>query len=185
MLLDGFIPDYDFVEHHQLIAPASPKALYEAIWAMDMRQRPLIGFLLGLRELPYRLTKRDFNSKGLGYTFDDFIELGFIRLGQVPEREVVIGVVGRFWELSPELMQVPPRRFKEFSRPDIAKVATNILVTPLADGRCQLSTETRIQCLGAKAKARFGLYWLLVRVFSGLVRLEWLRLIRDQAMNRA
>ena len=52
-----------------------------------------------------------------------------------------------------------------------------------AGDKTVVSTETRILCLTKKSKSRFSLYWFFVKPFSGIIRLEMLRLIKKQAEN--
>lgn len=178
MLLDHFMPHHHFGEFHQALALASPERLYRATQDLDMRRSPLVGGLMLLRELPVRLARRDFSSQGLGRSLEQMRAFGFILLADQPPREMVLGLVGRFWNLSPQIIRLPPGEFRDFNQPGYAKVASNFLVEPLGPGLARLSTETRVLCLGPEAKARFRAYWTLIRPFSGLIRREWLRLAR-------
>ena len=36
-------------------------------------------------------------------------------------------------------------------------------------------TETRVRCVDDRARRRFALYWLLIKVFSGWLRRDFLR----------
>ncbi len=44
--------------------------------------------------------------------------------------------------------------------------------------------ETRVQCLGPRARRNFRLYWALIGPFSGLIRKEALRLVRKGLEER-
>jgi hypothetical protein len=46
-----------------------------------------------------------------------------------------------------------------------------------------LTTETRIEPTDALSGRRFRRYWMLIRPFSGLTRLVWLRAIRRRALS--
>ncbi len=76
--------------------------------------------------------------------------------------------------------------YKEFvidaSQPNL-KIFWNFYFKQIAENKTLVSTETRIQCLTKKSKFRFSLYWLFVKPFSGLIRLEMLRLIKKEAEN--
>ena len=75
---------------------------------------------------------------------------------------------------------------KEFvidaSQPD-PKIIWNFYFNETGKNETLVSTETRILCLTKKSKSRFALYWFFVRPFSGVIRLEMLRLIKKQAEN--
>jgi hypothetical protein len=76
--------------------------------------------------------------------------------------------------------------FKEFvidaSQPGL-KIFWNFYFKPVSEHVTVVSTETRILCLSPKAKRRFSLYWFFVRPFSGLIRLEILRLIKKKLLS--
>lgn len=185
MRIDDFMPQWQFNEYHQTMVAAAPEVVYEAARHADLGRSPIVRPLLALRELPMRLFKRDFKSSSLGGTLDDMREFGFIALADEQPHEYVFGLVGRFWVLSPELRELTPNEFILFNQPGQAKAAANLLVTKLGPNTCRLSTETRIQCLGPKAKRQFQRYWTMIRPFSGLIRLEWLRLIKKEAQRVA
>ena len=181
MLLDEFMPVWDFDERHQARAVATPQQAFEAAWTLDMRASPLTCALLRMRELPYRLFKKDWDSKGFGYTLEDMVKLGFLRLAHDPPREFVLGLVGRFWNTDFGIVQLDPQEFRGFSQDGYAKVASNFYFQPTPGGQTIISTETRVQCLGLAAKAGFRGYWTLIRPFSGFIRHEWLRVVRKEA----
>jgi hypothetical protein len=186
MQLDDFMPQWQFNEYHQTMVAAPPAVVYETARYMDLGRSPIIKSLLVMRELPKRLLHRNEDLPGWGGSLDELLETGpFIRLTDAPPHEYVFGLAGRFWVPSPELRQLTPEEFIAFDEQGQAKVATNLLVTELGPNTCRLSTETRIQCLGSKAKRRFQRYWTMIRPFSGLIRIEWLRLIKKEALSRA
>jgi hypothetical protein len=71
--------------------------------------------------------------------------------------------------------------YKEFlidaSQPGL-KIFWNFYFKSVSDNETIVSTETRILCLNAKVKRLFSVYWFFVRPFSGLIRIEILRLIK-------
>jgi hypothetical protein len=185
MRLDDFMPQWHFDEYHQTMIAAPPEVVYESIRNLDASCSPVVGLLLRLRELPLRLKKRDFKSPGLGPTLDNMIKMGFIALADEAPRELVIGLAGLFWTLDLEILDLEPREFPGFAQAGYAKVAANFLVTRLGPGTSRLSTETRVQCLDPKSKRGFRRYWFMIRPFSGLIRLEWLRIVKREAEHRA
>lgn len=181
MLLDYFMPDYHFREYHQALALAPAQAAFQSVLSLDMSRLPLVQALLSLRALPWRLAGGDLPGRGLGRTMPQMQAFGFIVLAHDPPRELVLGLVGRFWSLRPQVRRLSPQGFRQFSQPGFAMVAANFLVRPLRPGLVRLSTETRVRCLGPEAKNRFRRYWTLIRPFSGFIRREWLRVARQEA----
>jgi hypothetical protein len=104
-----------------------------------------------------------------------------IRLREDPPREIVLGLVGRFWTPSGDLQRLPSYDFSSFARAGFAKAAWNFLVAPLSDGSVRVSTETRVQCLDASSRRKFAVYWTAIGPFSGLIRKEMLKEIQQRA----
>ncbi len=61
------------------------------------------------------------------------------------------------------------------------KIMWNFYFKEIAESKTIVSTETRILCLTKRSKFLFSIYWFFVKPFSGLIRLEMLRLIRKNA----
>lgn len=183
MPLEDFLPVWDFGERHQTTVLARPEVVFGCLLAMDLRRSPLVGALYFLRELPHRLKHADWRGPGLGKSLEDMLTAGFIQLERLEGRELVLGLVGRPWGLTPELIHLPASEFTSFDRQGTVKVAANFLVEPLTGGVCRLSTETRVQCLGPDARRLFRRYWTVIRPGSGLIRREMLRLVRREAQR--
>jgi hypothetical protein len=60
-------------------------------------------------------------------------------------------------------------------------VAGNIALIPRDDGNVQVTTETRIYSPDDVSRRNFRWYWSLIGPFSGIIRKEWLRLIKQRA----
>lgn len=180
MLLDQFLPRWDFAERHHCLVAAPAGRVFRAVWELNLGRSPLVGALMRLRELPWRLRGQRRLPLKAG-SLEQLVEAGFILLGRDEPRELVLGLVGQPWRPSPELLRLTPREFIGFARPGQVKVAMNILVEPLAAGACRLSTETRVQSTSPGARRRFLPYWLLIRPFSGFIRRQMLLAIRRGA----
>jgi hypothetical protein len=171
ILINQVMPTYDRREVHKRSIDAPPAAIWDAIHSLKNEELKVMRMLMGLRSLG-RQTKG-----GDRPVLDGFKRMGFAPVAEDPGRELVVAGIGRFWQLSGGLQKVEGREhFTGFAEPRYAKVAFNFLI----DGN-ELSTETRIAGTDAYARRRFGLYWLLVRPGSGLIRREWLGAIAKQA----
>lgn len=169
MLIDEFLSEYDFVETHGISIHAAPEDIYRAASEVDFSESLLIKALFFLRGL----------STGK-VTLESLKRSRFEILGEIPGREILLGLVGRFWMLKGDLKKVDAETFKKFDTAGYAKAVWNFALRP--DGEdTRLTTETRIRCTDAASRSRFGFYWMLVRPFSGLIRLEMLRLIKNRA----
>ena len=110
---------------------------------------------------------------------------GFTQLDERPERELLIGLEGRFWRPRPDLRATDTRRFREPLEPGLARAAWDFRLEPLEAGATRLSTETRVHCADAATRRRFRPYWLLVRPGNGLIRRAMLAAIRRAAEGPA
>lgn len=169
-LIAETMPAYDRRELHQRAVDASPTAAWDAV-------RDLSGDELRLMRALMRVRTLGRGRQSSGTVLEGFERMGFKVVAEDPGRELVAAGIGRFWEPSGGLRRVESREhFTAFDDPGYAKVAFNFRFD---DGR--LSTETRIAATDAHARRRFGLYWLLIRPGSGLIRREWLGAIAKRA----
>ncbi len=109
---------------------------------------------------------------------------GFVRLGEEPGRELVIGAVGQFWKADGgRAVRVKTAHdFLAFDDPAFARAAMNFTVAPgHVLGTVRLRTETRIVISEPLARRRFALYWRAIFPGSALIRRMWLRAIRMRA----
>jgi hypothetical protein len=112
---------------------------------------------------------------GGGTLMERLERFGFTTLDEVPGRELVFGIAGRFWRWNGDLRRIPDRAaFDAFAEDVCVKGAWNLRVDPDGAGTC-LSTETRVACFGEAARRKFRAYWTLIAPFSGLIRRVLLR----------
>ena len=177
MLLDDFLPEFDFHERHETLIPAPPEAVRRAVQEWRPAESFLWRWLVRLRGLGSpKSTLREWGESN-----------GFLCLAET-EHEVVYGQAGRFWSPNERAALVSPRTIEEFhglTDPGVAVAAMNFVVESRASGRgTRLFTETRVRCLGASSRRWFRLYWLVIRPFSGLLRRAMLRGIRARAISK-
>jgi hypothetical protein len=86
MLIDQILPRYDEREYHQIELRGNPTQVYQAVRALDFSDSFLIRILFGLRGLPATLK-----------SVDDLLEAGFVLVDELPGKEFVLGLIGRFW----------------------------------------------------------------------------------------
>lgn len=182
MLIDDFLPVYDAVERHQIDILGSAERVYTAARKLDLSGSALVRWLFRLRRLPALfLPHVKQRQNGLGLTLDGLLKSGFILLSESPPREIVLGLVGKFWTSSGCIQRLEAAGFSSFAEPGYAKAVWNFSLSPPAEGITRLSTETRVLCLDEISRRRFRFYWLFIRPFSGLIRIEALRAIKLQA----
>jgi hypothetical protein len=170
--LDEYLPTYDVASRHAVDIRVSPQKAYAAVLACDLRSSLIARLLFAMRGM---------SADAAGSVLEHVERLGFIRLREDPPREIVMGLVGRFWTPRGDLQRLSSYDFVSFERPGFAKAAWNFLVDPLSDGSVRVSTETRVLCLDASARRKFALYWTVIGPFSGLIRREMLKEIQQRA----
>lgn len=181
MLVDSFAPNPDAVETHSISILASRAAVYQTLWTADLGGSFIIKVLLGLRSLPeIVLHPRRSWTRGRQITLQTLIDAGFGKLAEDPEREIVLGVIGKFWRPTGNLS---PFSREDFDRPvpaGFARAVWNFSVKEDEPGRTILSTETRVVCGDDASRRKFLRYWFLVRPFSGLIRRLMLRAVKRE-----
>ena len=171
-LLDEYLPSFQFSETHLIEVNAPANVVYSSVLACDLGRSVIVRFLFRLR----RLSKCEMTIEGLQ-------QMGFRLLVNREDREIVFGIIGKFWASSAGILPFQPEEFASFNSKGYAKAAGNLLAVPITPHCTRLITETRIQCTSSWSRVRFTFYWSLIRPFSGLIRREWLRLIKQHAEN--
>jgi hypothetical protein len=185
--LDRYLPEYHFVERHATHVRAPAAAVYRAIHELTGDELRLARPLFWLRALPARLLGRRVATRTQTHqtVLQTVLAGGFVLLDDQPDREIALGTIGRFWQLSGggAKARVPEAAaFASFAEPTYAKAALDFRLEPSADGAAtQLSTETRIFTPDPHTRRRFARYWRLIHPGSALIRLIWLRAIRRRA----
>jgi hypothetical protein len=179
VLIDRFLPTYDMVEHHEVHVDAPVERAYRAVKELDLARSPVVMALLALRGLPALFTGAVKPRRRIG--LDEIRRTGFVLLGEEPDRELVLGVVGKFWHVTSGIHWIEPDEFVGFDEPGFAKGAWNFVVTERAGGGSTVVTETRVACTDDDSRRKFGWYWRLVGPFSALIRRVLLRGIKRDA----
>jgi hypothetical protein len=170
MLIDQFLPRFDVSARYQIDVLAPVERAYAVARSLDIRASWMIRWFYLLRGLP-----------SYSLTLDGMLKMGFVLLADKPSQEIVFGLIGRFWTRSAQIQSVTADTFVPFDQPGFAKAVGNIAFTAHGNGSVRVTTETRIHCPDAASRLYFRLYWTLIGPFSGIIRKEWLQLIKQRA----
>lgn len=191
MLLDDFQPQYDFTEVHTICVKASPEIAFRAILDVTPGEISIVMRLLFfLRSLPEKLANRKYAAMNIhDPMLSSMLNNGFIKLAEDTPHEVVFGMIvpgtiGRVWQKSSSLDLRPAnaQEFIKFSRPGCLRVVANLLVKDSdKPGHVIVYTESRTQAFSPQARRDFTPYWRIIRPFSGLIRIVWLKAIKRRA----
>lgn len=179
--LDRVTPSYQFHELHSTTVRASPQRVYRAIKEVTAGEIFLFRTLTWLRRFgrpgpesvlsaPERLPLLEVATRTTFLTLAD------------NEREIVVGTV----VVAPrDGTRTRPRSLDEFaalaSLRGYALATMNFAISARRDGRCDLSTETRVYATDETSRRRFAAYWRVVSLGSAFIRVMWLRAIKRRA----
>ena len=176
------MPQYQFSEKHKLLTPAKPGALLDAALQPGVSEDPWARRFIQLRELPDRLRGALGGHSRLAAQAPFGIN-NFTLLGRDGDREIALGLVGKFWQADYGQVRIADAdSFANFSEPGFAKLVLNFSTRSASDGGTWLHTETRVFCNDSTSLRRFTPYWWLIRPVSGLIRQRLLTRVRDAAL---
>lgn len=180
--LDRWLPEYRHNEVHEAVVKAPLDAVRRAVREVTGGEIGLARLLFALRAVPARLLGRPIPERAYDRRILDAITAGgFLVLEDAPD-EVIVGVIGKFWQAAATPLRLEtPEEFRAFRTEGYARGAMDFTLTELEDGGVKVRTETRVQPLGPAAARRFGMYWFFVHPGSALLRRTWLRAIRRRA----
>ena len=181
-----YLPAYQFHEaHKRLCTDGSPENLLHVLLTQNLRQDPLIGLFMQLRErIPALLQHRkpvphaNATARATPFGLDHFT-----RLETRPTR-ITLGLVGRFWRPRFGLSPIPDlAAFTAFNAPGVAKLVLTFEAQARANGTIELGTQTSVYCPDTACRLKMQLYWALIRPASGLIRRRILALAAKQASH--
>jgi hypothetical protein len=195
MLLDEYLPKYDFTEVHTINVSAAPETAYRAIKDTTLEEiSGFVRFLFWLREMPEKMVGRNTNSMtSKGPMLGQMEKNGFTMIQEQPPREDVFGLIvpgkiGRVWDKTSGYgSQVAnTAEFLAFKDPRYLLVVANLMVQDSdVPGVVTVYTESRTMALSEQARKSFRLYWAFIRPWSGLIRRLWLNAIKRRAERTA
>jgi hypothetical protein len=165
--IDAFLPHFDVHEFHTITIAGHPETVDRAIRSLDFSRSPIIRSLFRLRGMP-----------SASIRLERLLQSGFILLADHPGQSLVLGLVGRFWLPTGQLLSIAPEDFHAVAPAGCAKAAWDFVIEETRPGRVRLSTETRVLCMDAHSRKRFMLYWRVIGPFSAWIRREMLRGIK-------
>lgn len=185
-VLDTHLPIYDVALTEHLIVQADASAVFRSARDLDFLsvRTPLLAAAFFVRGIPARLsgnTPRNLPALRLFADPSSAGLPGWLVLGQVPDREIAFGAVGKFWQPDIEWRDVPVEEFAGFGEPGWGKIGCHFLVRPNGPGRSVLSYECRTATTDTESRTKMMRYWWLIRPFVGHVMRATVRTIAADA----
>jgi hypothetical protein len=170
---------------HSTHVEAPPPLAYAAILAVTPGETALARPFLWVRMLPARVAGRRRIDDAVWHR--PFLSApGTAVLGRVADREIVLGLIGRFWELrAAERVAVQGReQFMAFDAPGFAVSTLSFHVDPEGSGS-RVTTITRVRTTDPDSRRAFLRYWRVIGTGSAILRRTWLRAVRERAEAQA
>ncbi len=182
--IDEFAPVYQFQESHSIPVHAPPGKVFAAITSVTADEIPFYRFITWIRRGGGGGPESILNPPRGVPLLTVAMRSSFLKLAEVPNRELVIGSI----VLAPAGVRLAtdatPDSYKALIQGGFAKATMQFLVTERAKGDCLLSTETRVFATDGVSRDRFGYYWRFIAPGSAALRLMWLRAIKVRAEAR-
>ena len=190
MLIDQWLPEWQFGEYHERRVRASPGQLFAAIRRVRSSDIFLLRTLTYLRN-PSRGGEGEhiLNPPAEKPILDVALAGGFILLGEQADRELLLGAV----VIAPpdvvraahrgNVPSLDPALFRTLGRPGFARVVMNFRVVPESDGWTRLTTETRVHAVDRPTQRQFAQYWRIIYPGSWIIRWSWLRAIEARLVS--
>lgn len=172
-LLDSFMPNPDVREHHHVVVEAPADVTFAAAKTMRFDDSRVVRAIFKARELILQGAP-DTTPRPTEF-LEQMKSIGWGVLGEIPDRELVMGAVTKPWEANPVFRPIAPRDFAAFAEPDHVKIAWTLRATPRPDGGCLFQTETRAVATDPGARRKFRAYWALLSPGIILIRKAMLR----------
>jgi hypothetical protein len=156
-----------------------------AIKQADLRD-PVISTLFAVRDLPNRVARRLGSAPAPGTEKLSFTNIpdvgpGWVKLGEDPGRELVLGAVGRFWKRTYGSRDVTAEEFPAFDEPGYLKLAVSSRVERRGYDQSVLHYEARVEATDAEARRQFVRYWKVIGPGNDVIVRRALQRIKAEA----
>lgn len=193
--VDEVMPVFDATRVERLAVQTAPGQAFDALRSTDFLavHSRLMDTAVWLRGLPLRLRGREVApppQMTIASLFDAPADTTYdasfgpwVPLREVPGRELVLGVVGRFWSPTITWRRVSPQAFPAFAEPGWGSIVAALSVAPTGAESCVLTYEARTRCHDAGSRRAFRRYWTLVSPFVGHIERALLRDVAARAVR--
>jgi hypothetical protein len=159
--LDHWLPKPSMRVAHRRESDAPPDRLWQASREVTLNDTRRLG----------RIVRWRIPGLGPDLTFDAMFRAPpFIVLAEDESRELLSGLVGRIWTLRRDYPRLSdPEEFREWSTGGTARVLFANWVEHTPSGRAALSSEVRVEAIGAQGRIGVAAVRPLVSAFGSLI----------------
>jgi hypothetical protein len=170
-VLETLIPEPDRVEVDQVDVGVDATRAWEVVRHGDLARSPIARALFAVRTIPTKL--RGGEAAPVAMRIDDIVgqsKPGF-RLLAESDAEVVIGAIGRVWELDIPFVDVrTAEEFASFDGPGYSKVAWALRAVPRGEHDARIELEVRVRSTDEESRRRFRRYFYIIGPASRFIR---------------
>ena len=171
--LNNLLPDHHFLEHHSICVNSRIEDVFIYVARMDLSDSLVARILMYLWRSFVRIFVRDLPSKNL--SVNDFIQLTF-----TPPYEISRGLIGG--RVKPlDHKKINNKIFKDFKQDGCIKLVWAFWLTSMGQNKTIVHTETRVFCTDRITYFKFFIYWIIIRPWSGLIRIRLLKSIKKKS----
>lgn len=174
MLIDKYLPAYQFNEFHSVELNGFVDGIYQKMLECDFSNSSLIKLLFRIRGM----------SKEV-YSIEHLTKMGFIKLDEEPGKEILFGMVTDNPMFNTCKSNVSSKEFIQKSDDTIIKAVINFRLQDNSNSQHIISTETRVWCGSKAMKSKFKYYWFFIKPFSQLIRKSMLKQMQTQIQQAA
>jgi len=174
-LLDRLFPTWEveLTEYTTIIGTCSQ--VMRTVQTVTPAEMPLARILSWVRTLGMPRGERGRANVPLA---EEVLRFGWVELGEVPDEEYVVGLVGRLWRHDFGVEPIDsPEAFVRFDEPGYLKVAVAYRCEPVVEGT-RLTCETRVHATDPLALRKFRWYWRVIGVGARMTVRSGLAAIR-------
>lgn len=179
--LDEFAPTFHFREHHETLVDASAEDVFAAVKATTASDIALFQSFAWIRRLGRTGAENILNAPDHDPILAVATRTTFLKLFEQSRHEVVIGTV----VVAPDGFRrsdvSTPDHYKGVVHPGFALATMNFMVAAHTATSSLLTTETRVFATDGAALKRFTPYWRVIYPGSAILRVTWLRAIKQRA----
>ncbi len=179
--LDEWMPAYQFHELHSIRVHASREKVFAALKEVRADEILFLHTLTWIRRFGRPGPESILNPPKETPILDVALHSGFMLLSEERDREVVLGTL----VATPAGWRPHGERtiegFRTLRAPGFALAAMNFRLDEHGAGETLLTTETRVFATDASARRRFARYWRTIYPGSALIRIMWLRAVKNRA----
>ncbi|MEQ8733490.1 MAG: hypothetical protein RIC29_01085 [Rhodospirillaceae bacterium] len=168
--LNSLLPEYQFSEHHTTVVLGKPDQVFDAVEAMDLSDSRIARVLMRLWRIPAKMVSNKVSDRNMSVA-------DFLPLVRTPPTDLARGLIGGR-NAPADKSTIDADVFRAFDEPGCIKLVWAFWLTDLGDDRVRVDTATRVLCTDNKTLRAFRIYWLIIRPWSGLIRMRLLASIK-------